>query len=628
MRKIGFKIRVTIITLLIFILTSLVSFAGPVIFTDIGGHWAEGFIKDVYERQLITGYPDATFKPQGNITKLESLVIISRLMDYKEGDKDYYIGQYREELEANNIPDWGQGPVAYTLFNDVLVKEDLKTLVSKTGQTPAKRYELAIYIGRVLEHVAGEEVAKINVLTYRDEMNIPVEAKPYVELLVNKGILDETSNDRRFLPNDQITRAEVSKMISICGEILDRVSDDDVIVEPGPIITPPDITVTKVLEGYVDNIVFGDKNILSITRERDTDDRLVYEVAPNVDVRLNGKDSSLNSLQIGQGVLVTLKDDLVIDIEVSLQEDVLEGYFFYYLPNYGQGPQVFIKDSKDKTHSLSLTKDTRVYFMDKLVDIEDLEQGDQVTIRYIDNRAIEIEANPREEYFEGLVEAKNDNKGEYSLDILLEDGFVESFKIPAKASLRRDRKSIRFEEIKVGDEVEIITEYGQVSHVDAFSVRRHVEGYIKKIVIGQATEPTEISVEKYDGSLESFTLTPNAVIRLEGERAGIYDLRLNYQVELELENNEVVWMETYRKLQSSSYTGRVAYMDTRRQIIELEIENREEIEIHVDQDTIYNDEEGEKIGFRDIYPGDEILVVAENNGYYVVGKRVMVIIRR
>ncbi len=541
------KLKTTIIIVILFVMLSTVlSFAAPTIFTDIDGHWAKEYIEDVYRRQIITGYPDATFKPQGDITKLETIVTIAKLMGYSDDEGQYYINQYKQKLEDNNIPDWAQGTVAYALFNDILSEEELESLVSVSGQTHAKRYEVAIYIGRVLQYGAGEELEKIYVIPYKDEMSISNEAKPYVNLLLNKKILDEFSNDGRFLPNNEITRAEVAKLISLSAKILDDVSDGDINVEPGPIISP--------------------------------------------------------------------------------DKKVLEGYFLYCLPGYGQTPEVFFKDNKkDEIHSLLFTDDSRVYFMDKAVDIEELEQGDTVIITYVDDEIIEIKARPKEEYFEGTVKAKDSDKGKYSLQVLLEDKTIETFAITSEATLRRDRRYADFEDIKIGDEVEITTEYGTVISVNAFGVKKTVEGYIKKIVIGQKVE---ITIEKYDETMETFTLTPNTVIRVEKERKGIYDLRLNHEVELEIENDEVLWIEAYRRLQDSNYGGRVTYIDNRRKFLGLQTGVRDEIEIYVDDETIYNDENGDIIGFRDIYVGDEIGVFVEVDGYYIIAKRVFVITRR
>ena len=159
MKKI--KSRVTVAVIFFVMLSTALSFAAPAIFNDISNHWAKEHIEDVYERRLITGYSDATFKPGENITKLETIVIISRLMGYSDSNEQHYVNQYKQQLKDNNIPDWGQGAVAYALFNDILSAKELQSLVSVTGSTYAKRYEVVIYIGRVLQYGAGEEIGGI-----------------------------------------------------------------------------------------------------------------------------------------------------------------------------------------------------------------------------------------------------------------------------------------------------------------------------------------------------------------------------------------------------------------------------------------------------------------------------------
>jgi len=540
------KLRVTIAVILFVMLSTALSFAASAVFTDIDGSWAKEYIEDVYECRLITGYSDGTFKPEENITKLETIVIIARLMGYSDIEGQYYINQYKQQLKDNGIPDWGQGAVAYALFNDILLAKELQSLVSATGSTYAKRYEVAIYIGKVLQYGAGEEIGGIYTIPYKDEMSIPDEAKPYIALLLDKKILDKTSNDGRFLPDNKITRAEIAKLVSMSAEILDNLSDDDVIVEP--------------------------------------------------------------------------------DIPPITTDEVLKGYFYYYLS--GQDSRVFISDEKEKIHNFAFTGKSSVRISGKLAGIGDLKPGDIVTVVYTDDEIIEIEADPRERYFEGVVRAKDSDEDEDILEILLDNKTIETFAISSEATLKRDRRTVNFKDIKVGDEVEITTEYDKVIYVDAFSIKKTVEGYIKKMVIAQSPEPTEITVEKYDGTVKTFALVPDTVIRVEEKKAGIYDLRLNYEVELEIENDEIVWIETYRKFQGSNYTGKVMHKDTRRGILELQIRAREEIEIHIDDDTIYIDEDGNSIRLGDIYVGDEIGVFAEDNGYYITAKKVFIIVQR
>ncbi|NMA04611.1 MAG: hypothetical protein GX925_07885, partial [Clostridiales bacterium] len=356
--------------------------------------------------------------------------------------------------------------------------------------------------------------------------------------------------------------------------------------------------------------------------------RFIHEIDSEAVIYINGRVAAVEQLEKGQIVTAVIENGVITDIKALSDKKILEGYFFYYLQGYEQIPRVSVKDDRDEAHSFLLTDNSRVYFMGKAVHISDLNQGDVVTVTYIDDEVVKIEAEPKEKYFEGIVKAKNDKKGEYALEVLLDDKTVEIFNVDSKATLKRDKRSVDFKDIKIGDEVEIVTEYKTITSINAFSIKRTVEGYIKKMAIGQKPEPIEIIVEKYDGTAEIFELTPDTVIRVEEERAGIYDLRLNYEVELEIENDEVLWVEAYQKFQSSIYSGKVVYINVRKDVLELEAKNREEIEIYVDNETIYNDEDGYLIELRDIYVGDEIVVVAEDKGHYTTAKRVIVITRR
>lgn len=613
MNRTKFRIVVAMVTLLV-MLSSTLSFAAPTVFTDINGHWAKEYIEDIYSRKLTTGYPDATFKPQGNITKLEAIVMIAKLMGYSDNEAAYYTNQYKQELEQYKIPAWAQGATAYALFNDILLKEDLTGLVSSGKNIDAKRHEVATYIGRVLQYGAGEQIGTIYVIPYIDEMSIPAVAAPYIDLLLKKGILDKESNNGRFLPNNLISRAEVSKLVSLAAKILDKGSNSN------PTTPPSTNTERKTINGEIDNVILGSKNIISIANGSK---QQIYDIASNANITVDGKTATVKQLEIGQSITAIVENDSIIDIKAITTEEVLEGYFYYYLE--GRDPKVFIKDDKDNVKGLSFTTNSKVYLMDKSVNIKELTPGDIIYVTHIDGEVIKIEAETKEKTLDGVVKSKSGSKDKYTLEVLLDDNTRETFTITSKATLKRDRKTVSFDEIKVGDEVKITKEYETVTYVNASSVQETVEGYIKKIDIGQKTE---ITIEKEDKTTETFVLTPNTTIMIEDEKAGVYDLRLNYQVELEIENGEVVSMETYRKLKGTSYEGKVTYMDSRRGTMEIEVGAREEITVDVDDNTIYNDEDGRIIRFRDINVGDEIVVYAEDNGYYIVAKRVFVMIRR
>lgn len=49
-------------------------------FSDVSGHWAEKYIRNVYFAGIMEGYPDGTFKPDAPITRAELAKVINEVM--------------------------------------------------------------------------------------------------------------------------------------------------------------------------------------------------------------------------------------------------------------------------------------------------------------------------------------------------------------------------------------------------------------------------------------------------------------------------------------------------------------------------------------------------------------------
>ena len=45
-------------------------------FGDIGGHWAEAWIEDLYDEGITSGYPDGTYRPENQVTRAEMAVFL------------------------------------------------------------------------------------------------------------------------------------------------------------------------------------------------------------------------------------------------------------------------------------------------------------------------------------------------------------------------------------------------------------------------------------------------------------------------------------------------------------------------------------------------------------------------
>lgn len=89
-------------------------------FTDVPrNNWANAAIAKAVDENLLTGYPNKTFKPKANVTRVEALTSIAKGMtcDIDKCKADEILSRY---ADGNKVPEWARIPVAKSLENGAL----------------------------------------------------------------------------------------------------------------------------------------------------------------------------------------------------------------------------------------------------------------------------------------------------------------------------------------------------------------------------------------------------------------------------------------------------------------------------------------------------------------------------
>ena len=81
------------------------------IFSDTAGHWAVAFINAAVENNLITGYPDGTFKPNQNIIRAEFITVVNRMIERKP-DKQHL-------LPKDQMINWDDNPESAWYYEQI-----------------------------------------------------------------------------------------------------------------------------------------------------------------------------------------------------------------------------------------------------------------------------------------------------------------------------------------------------------------------------------------------------------------------------------------------------------------------------------------------------------------------------
>ncbi|MDF2958945.1 MAG: putative S-layer protein [Paenibacillus sp.] len=183
--------------------------AGNVQFRDIQGHWSEEDMKTAVSKGIIAGYPDGTFLPDNEVSRVEAAAMLSRLT------------KQSFNLEPKAFPEieqhWGHKSIRQLVAGGFIAESDYPG-----GFNPdlkLTRYEMMKWLASGLAN--SEESFK---QALRDTANtllptpesftegIEPEQIPYIAVVKGTGIVDGFP-DGSFRPQAMITRAELTSIL-------------------------------------------------------------------------------------------------------------------------------------------------------------------------------------------------------------------------------------------------------------------------------------------------------------------------------------------------------------------------------------------------------------------------------
>lgn len=170
----------------------------PMTVLDISEHWAETAIRALYDRGLVKGYPDGTYKPDLPVTRAEFVTLLVRSLQLNgEGrapfadSADHWASRAINTAVEHGIAE-GYSSQAFGP-NDPITREQMAVMLSKSGQQ-------AGILSR--DSDLGE-------LSFKDRSSISAWAREHVSVLTVSRMMNGYP-DGRFLPQGFATRAEVA----------------------------------------------------------------------------------------------------------------------------------------------------------------------------------------------------------------------------------------------------------------------------------------------------------------------------------------------------------------------------------------------------------------------------------
>ncbi|MEW6397726.1 MAG: S-layer homology domain-containing protein [Bacillota bacterium] len=171
---------------------------------DIKGHWAEGYVTELIDLNVVAGYEDETFRPQNDVTRAEFCVLMVKALglDLDAGAADVF-------ADAAAIPAWAKPYVGAAYKAEIVKGYDDRAFRALQN---ISRAEIATMVSRALALKGPIDTPKAAVTPFGDQSEIPAWAAAHVQAVAQYGIVvgDEHGN---FAPAREATRAEAATMI-------------------------------------------------------------------------------------------------------------------------------------------------------------------------------------------------------------------------------------------------------------------------------------------------------------------------------------------------------------------------------------------------------------------------------
>jgi parallel beta-helix repeat protein len=179
---------------------TFVASTGNVAFQDIQGHWAQAYIQALAARNVITGFPDGTFKPSDPVTRAQFATIIA---------KAFTPAPRRAATNFSDVAKsfWGYGAIQTAAQGGFMAGYPGGTF---SPEQKIPRVQVLVAIANGLEFGAGD-VSGLS--RFQDATTIPSYASTAVAAALSRQVVVNYPTVTQLSPNREATRAEVAAFV-------------------------------------------------------------------------------------------------------------------------------------------------------------------------------------------------------------------------------------------------------------------------------------------------------------------------------------------------------------------------------------------------------------------------------
>ena len=564
--------------------------------SDITGHWAEKEITEMAAKQIITGFSDGTFRPEKSVTRVDSLLLVSRILGVSESAlADFVDAAHTANFPDVNVLDYPsyEKNLAYLIYKGIYTPAELRSFIgNKIGSTPLKRYEAAIILTKLVGKEAEAKANTSPMLSYTDAASIPASAKAYVEFCETSGLMKGMSGNK-FNPNTEVTRAQMATMLYRAMEYLGIEYSTGVVTDVNRI---------------TNSVTYADMN--GVSKQ--------ILILPDTALRFDGAyTNTIDDIIAGYKINVVTHKSVVAGVEFLTQipDEEVSGIFVGATTSSNLKKITVRSIDGSETNSYPLSDDCVVLINGSNSTFASLQKEAYVKVTIKNNKATLIAAENKTKSVSGII--KSFIYGDPSkIEITLSNNTVESYEIAKNVTVKRNNVISDATELKVGDRISLTLTYNQISSVSAQSSVKTIEGTIEEIVI--SANPT-IKINTSSGVIECALDRSDLAVKVNGEDADVYDLRLGYLATVKMESSTItnIDVSSVATPDTLNVVGVVEYVDTNYYFIQVtETTSGNTKQVFVKKNATIIDGETQKTKtLANIKEGSLITAVVTSNGF-------------
>ncbi len=621
-------------------------------------HWGHGAIVRMAQQKIMVGDSGGKFYPDQQLDIFMAAKILAKASGYK--DATLHTNITTEEIRYNQLAmeanasifkerkdkfsKWdvfSEKELAYLLQKRVIAEIDLFRYMVKDAKGVETYYKLsredaAIFLVRLMgkeDEIYAQQQQQLD--KFQDDDAIAAKAKPYVYYLRKLGVI-QGGVGTKFNPKSPVTNATIAVMLDKSMNLKNTQAN------PGDRSVPPTIENNnqtentsealkiELVQGKV-SMVFSTLRSLQILDAQGR--QSVYQAIQKAKIYVDDVDKSYEDIKVGMNLSGITQDGQLVEIRAkSISTPELTSNVTYNLASAIIVEGIVTEAVQDKvTNAMTIGvevqtinpwgvtqkqvasyivhPDCKITRGEKERSFSDISKGDIVKAKIVDNSIFAMELVNKNHSTKATLKERLFTNGLPILVFVNQEGKQLQYQLMDKTDIyKKDIGAVKWDRLRIGDYVEIYTEYDKLLSIYAEGTRSTKEGRVEEITIGKQHK---VSMRLDDGTLKNYSMLPSG-----GVGADIYALRLGQKVRISSDSDEIETISILQATVISSIIGTVESISITANTIRVH-ENKEytssvrQFQI-TNNTTVVDAQTGNKLTLSDVKNGHVVLVTLDD----------------